>query len=260
MSKANRIRRQHAAAAASPGVSPVAAIFRRRAGRLVLLVGGMLVAALVVGAAILFNGPASSHPGTELLGTSDAVALVRGVPQRGTSLGRDDAPLTLRIYTEPQCPYCREWSASTFPVVVDNFVRNGKLRVEFRGMAFVSSDSVRGLRTLFALGEQNKLFEGESLLYANQGTEGSGWLSAAFLTRMVAAIPGVDTAKLERDISGKNVAAEIDKANAQASAAGVNSTPTIFVGHTGGALQRIALTSFDPSVTIDAINAAAGAE
>ena len=259
MSKANRIRREHAAAA-SPAVTSTMAIRRLGARRLVLLAGAMLAAALVAGAAILFNGTGSSGPAAELLGTSDAVALVRGVPQRGTSLGRDDAPLTLRVYTEPQCPYCREWSATTFPVVVDNFVRNGKLRVEFRGMAFVSSDSVRGLRTLFALGEQNKLFEGESLLYANQGTEGSGWLSAAFLSRLVAALPGVDAVKLERDISGKNVAAEIDKANAQASAAGVNSTPTIFVGPTGGPLQRIALTSFDPSVTIDAITAAAAAE
>ena len=258
MSKANRIRRQHAAAAPSPAATLTVAIRRLGARRLGLLAGAILVAALVVGAAILLNGTGSSGPAAKLLGTSDAVALMRGVPQRGTSLGRGDAPLTLRVYTEPQCPYCREWSATTFPVVVDNFVRNGKLRVEFRGMAFVSGDSVRGLRTLFALGAQNKLFEGESLLYANQGTEGSGWLSAAFLRRLVAALPGIDTAKLARDIAGKTVAAEIDKAGAQASAAGVNSTPTIFVGPTGGTLQRIALTSYDPSVTIDAIKAAAG--
>lgn len=252
MSKANRIKRQHEAAKAAAPATP-----RVATRRVALLASGMLVAAVVVTTAIILNGSRASDPSGQIVGATDAVALVRGVPQQGTSLGRDDAPLTLRVYTEPQCPYCREWDATTFPLVVADFVRSGKLRVEFRGLAFVSGESIRGLRTLLALGQQNKLFEGQSLLYANQGTEGSGWLSDVFLDRLVAAIPGVDRARLARDVAGKNVAAEVDRAAAQAAAAAVNSTPTVFIGPTGGLLKRIELTSFDPSVTIDAIKTAA---
>jgi protein-disulfide isomerase len=208
MSKSARIKAQHKAKVVRPTPvkrSPIAPI--------VAIAGVLLAAAVaVVLVIVLTSGSGSSKAQGPLPGSTAALTLFRGIPQHGTALGRPQAPVTLRVYVDPQCPYCRDWATRTFPTVVNDFVRSGKVRVEFRGLAFVGPDSTPGLLTLLALAKQNKLFQGEALLYANQGTENSGWLSTSFLDQLVSSLPGVDPARLAQDRDGATVTAEAGKA------------------------------------------------
>jgi protein-disulfide isomerase len=215
------------------------------------------LAVLVLGVAVAGN--LASRPGTPpatLPGAAAAAALFRGIPQQGTTLGRADAPLTLAIYVDPQCPYCGDWDRLAFPALVARYVRLGTLRAEFRGLAFVGPDSERGLRALLAAGEQNRLFEAQSLLFSNQGVENSGWLSDAFVSSLAASVRQLDVARLKDAVQSPSVDAAIAAIAAQQSADGVDSTPTILVGPTGGTLTRIDLSSLDAPGTIPAIEQA----
>jgi protein-disulfide isomerase len=80
-------------------------------------------------------------------------------------------------------------SRSAFATIVRDYVRPGKVRLVFSGMAFVGPDSERGLRFALAGGRQGKLWDTIHLLYASQGAENSGWVSESLLRESARRFP-----------------------------------------------------------------------
>jgi protein-disulfide isomerase len=79
-------------------------------------------------------------------GLQDALA---GVPQDGTRLGRDDAPVTIQLYEDFQCPACGQFARETLPEVVERHVEPGDVKLISETLVFIGPDSVpaaRGLR------------------------------------------------------------------------------------------------------------------
>ncbi len=75
--------------------------------------------------------------------------------------------------------------------------------------------------------EQNRLWNFVELLYRNQGTENSGYVTPAFL-RAIAKGAGVpDLARLERDRHAKHWAAPMARTETQARAHGFSGTPSL---------------------------------
>ena len=65
-----------------------------------------------------------------------------GIPQDGVALGDPDAPITLVEFADLQCPFCAEWAIEALPVYVEDYVRTGQMRIEFRPLTFIGNDSV----------------------------------------------------------------------------------------------------------------------
>ena len=81
-------------------------------------------------------------------------SLFAGIEQHGAALGSPKAPVTLVEYADLQCPYCAQWARDALPTLVEDYVKTGKLRIVFSGMAFIGADSDKALRTAIAAGEQ----------------------------------------------------------------------------------------------------------
>jgi protein-disulfide isomerase len=216
----------------------------------------MLVAGALVAASLLTGSDegVSPRPLPAALDSSETTQLLQGIPQRGAVLGRPDAPVTLVEYGDLQCPYCATWSRMALPELVRDYVRTGRLRIEFRGLAFLGPESETGLRAALAAGEQGKLWHVVDLLYRNQGPENSGWLTDETLRQVGAAVPGLDVGRM----LGRRPAmtAKVAKAQASATAAGVNGTPSFEVGPTRGRLQRVEISSLDADALRSAIESA----
>jgi hypothetical protein len=101
------------------------------------------------------------------------------------------------------------------------------------------------------------MFNLMELLYFNQGTENTGWLDDSIVDAAAASIPGVDVARFR---SARDSSSARDRARtyaSQATADGVQKTPTFLVGKTGGALHEVLLTSpADPAPLLAAIKKA----
>lgn len=151
--------------------------------RILAVVGGVVifVAALVVATQL---GHHSSKPSN-----------LSGIPQKGITLGSPTAKLTLVEFSDPQCPYCGDWARGVFPSLVKKYVRTGKLRIEYAGLAFLGTDSTRLLRLAYAAGLQNKLWDVVELEFARQGAENSGYATDAFIRGIVGAVPGLNANK-----------------------------------------------------------------
>jgi protein-disulfide isomerase len=227
-------------------------------GRGTLVVASVTLAALVavVVVVVFALGSKNSPPASATVtGGAGVEALLHGIPQQGTTLGSPKAPVTLVEFADPQCPYCGVWAREALPTIVNRYVREGKVQLVFEGMTFVGSDSVTALRTALAAGRQNKFWNVLELLFDNQGTENTGWVTDSLLRSIGATVPGLDTERMLADRGSTAVDRMIAQADSVARRAQVNSTPSFAVGRTGGPLRLIQVSNLSVSALAHAIDA-----
>jgi protein-disulfide isomerase len=198
-----------------------------------------LTAALIAVSIVGGRGSEAAPTATAADGSVTRKALFTGIPQDGIALGRPTAPLTLVEYADLQCPYCASWSRDVLPDVVERYVRSGRLRLEFRGLAFLGPDSDKALRAALAAGERDRLWDTVHALYERQGHENAGWVTDDLLRDL--APLGVD---LERTGSPWVERQLVEAANA-ARIAGVPGTPYFQVRHRGGQVQPLPVDSLE---------------
>ena len=227
---------------------------KRQASPRTLLISA---AVIIVAAAAIGIGVAVAGSGSSSLKDVSAVrALLKGIPQHGNVLGSPTAPVTLVEYVDMQCPYCDAFEKEVFPGLVRSYIRPGNVRMAIRPLAFIGPDSIRGRNAVVAAGRQNKFFNFMQLLYENQGTENTGWLNDAMVRRLAAAA-GLNVAKHDADRKSASVIKAAKAFDGLAKADRVHSTPTVFVGRTGGSLNEVQLNSpTDATSVVDAIQLA----
>jgi protein-disulfide isomerase len=195
----------------------------RPSGRVVVLAFGIAIAAAVALVAVALIGRGdSSAPATET-----PVVDLREIPQDGRTLGAPSANVTLVEWADPQCPACRFYTEEFFPTVVDEYVRPGRVKTEFRGFPFIGDDSLKGYRFVLAAGEQDKLWNLQEAMYRHQGGENDGWVTDDLIRELGADIPGLDVDQLFVDAERADIVAEVEGAAAAAQAAGIAGTPTL---------------------------------
>ena len=225
---------------------------QRSRSRLYLAAGvaAALAVAVLVLVTVLANSTktnATSPASSTLLGIADTTTMFTGIPQHGNVVGSPKAPVTLVEYADLQCPYCGEFARNALPTLIQQYVRSGKVRLEFRGLAFVGPESDVALRGALAAGAQNRLWNFIHLVYENQGTENTGWVTDSFIRNVASGVGGIDVSRLLTDTQSAAVTGKIAAAQQLATNDGVNSTPSFLVGRTGGALTRLTVTSLDPA-------------
>ena len=186
-----------------------------------------LIAASLVGAGTGESAPAPAPTGA-------ATALLSGIPQQGAALGRPDAPVTLVEFADLQCPYCAAWADGAFAELVRDYVRPGKVRIVFGGLAFIGPDSETGLRFVLAAGRQGKLWQSVHLL-ASQGAGelrlGDGRVPARPARRSPAWTPD---GRFGRHLAGDRFRAGRARSRRRSSEFG-NSTPSLRADRIGAA-------------------------
>lgn len=202
----------------------------------VLLIAAGLAAALI---AVSVTGAKDTSAPTAVHGVAATDALLKGIPQRGNVLGRPDAPVTIVEYADYQCPYCARWATDTFPAIVDEYVRPGKAKIVFQGIAILGEDSVTALQAANAAGRQNKLWQVSELLYHNQGEENAGWVTDDLLREIGASVQGLDVDAMMDERDSAAVATAMANAQGAAQSAGVTGTPSFEIGKTGGSMSQL---------------------
>jgi protein-disulfide isomerase len=215
----------------------------RRTYVVVGVLAGLVAATLIAASLLSASGGGPAAP-QKVFG-DDTATLLEGIPQKGPVLGRSDAPVTLVEFADLQCPYCAQWSQQAFPEIVQDYVLTGKVRLVFGGLSFLGGDSEQALRFAHAAGDQGKLWNVVHLLYANQGSEGSGWVTDGLLRGIGAAVPGFSTREAVDSTSSLSTEQQIADAAVLGRRLGVRGTPTFAAGRTGDDLSLVPVRSLD---------------
>ncbi len=244
--KSKQKRRVAATRTPPPPVRSKGAARARRASPRALAIGGGTVALTVIAivlAVVLSGGSASSglpkgyQPvgslAAGLPGAAEVNAELAGIPQTGTTLGWPFAPVTLTEYIDLQCPVCQQFETQVFPDIITKYVRSKKVKIVVKPWAFIGPDSFRGQAATLAAANQNKAFNFALLLYANQGTENTGWLTDKMIYQVAVGIPGMQITRLFDQRKSAAVQAAARQVDADAAANKVSATPTLFVGKPG---------------------------
>jgi protein-disulfide isomerase len=194
--------------------------------------GAIAVGIAVIAVAVLAGGAPSG--GDDIV--PPANPLPSGIPADGSTLGSTDAPVTVEVWADFQCPACGHFARETEPQLIRTFVASGQVKLVHHDFAFLGGgrsydESVEAAAAARCAARQGRFWDMEAWLFANQRGENGG----AFNRDRLAAIAervGLDVAAWTSCMdSGTEQAAA--RAETQVGAAqGVSSTPTIVVNGT----------------------------
>jgi len=145
----------------------------------------------------------------------------------GRVLGDPAAPVTVIEYADFQCPVCKRAETSIISRLEEDYILDGKVKIEFRMFPFLGQESWAAAQAAEAAREQGKFWEYHDALFNAQGRENSGAFRYDRLVELARQV-GLDVPLFEQTI-GKH----LDALQAESDGArehGVASTPTFFIG------------------------------
>ncbi len=101
-------------------------------------------------------------------GISDAQEIFGGVPQAGDRLGSSDAPVTIQIFNDLQCSSCRGDFLGTIPGLVNDYVRQGDVKLLYRHYSVSQSPQELGFYGAEAAAQQGYGWQYTYLFFRNQ--------------------------------------------------------------------------------------------
>jgi protein-disulfide isomerase len=163
----------------------------RRTKLMQLAAGAVFLAVAVIVALIVINGSSSDSAGEPTPEDASEVAqTLQGIPQHGMVLGAPSAPVELAEFGDLQCPVCKGYAEEILPGIIENQVKNGEVKIDFRNFTIIGPQSLPAGAGALAAGEQGHGWNYVELFYKNQGAENSGYADDAFL-KSIARAAGV---------------------------------------------------------------------
>ncbi|HEX5990008.1 MAG TPA: thioredoxin domain-containing protein [Solirubrobacterales bacterium] len=227
----------------------------RRTKLMQLAAGTVFLAIVVVVALIVVNSSSSDSAGEPTSEAGREIAgELRGIPQTGMLLGDPAAPVELVEFGDLQCPVCKGFAEEILPPIIENQVKNGEVKIDFRNFTIIGPQSVDAGAAALAAGEQGRGWNFVELFYENQGAENSGYADAAFL-EAVAKSAGVENlAKWNED--RKLLRPQVEETTEEARQLGFTGTPSFAVkGSSTQGLEPIGTPSSTEAIE-EAIEAA----
>lgn len=190
----------------------------------VFLVLAVVVVLIVVDAASNGSG---GDTNLEEVGTVDS--LLKGIPQEGLVLGKPSAPVELIEFGDLQCPICKAYSEEKLPQVIENQVRAGEAKIDFRNFTIISEESIPAGAAAIAAGAQGRGWNYIELFYRNQGEERSGYVTDEFMTAIAKGAGVKDIAQWNKERKNPQATKEVEKTFAEAQKFGFEGTPSFVI-------------------------------
>ncbi len=197
--------------------------------------------AVILGAAIiafaLIFGTGTNRPTDPKNPTAGTIPNAAELKMEGVPfIGEANAPVTMAVWFDYQCPFCKQFELTTIKQVHEEYVKQGKVKVVFKDLQFLGPDSITAAVFARAVWEAapEKYYEWHTAFMENQDNENGGFGDQASIEAMTRTIPNLDAERvitLAREKRGEYEKA-INASKAEAASLGINSTPIALIGTT----------------------------
>lgn len=190
-----------------------------------------LAGALLVGLLLVFQG--GTPKSVDLASLQTPVSMAPAGLADGRTLGRADAPVTLEVWSDYQCPACGQFAEIVEPILIRNYVSSGTLRIVHHDAAFQGArsgasydESVEAGAAARCAAEQEGYWPFHDWLFANQVGENKGAFRDERL-RAMATAAGLDVIAWDACRATGEQQAAVRTETGDGLAQGVNATPTM---------------------------------
>lgn len=146
-----------------------------------------------------------------------------------TTLGNAEAKVVIQAWEDFLCPHCKRWSTEVEPKIFTDFIKSGKVRLEFHQFPLQSHEPGASMAALASecAADQNAFWPYQDKLFSVQEQDQPAYeLSklTAYATEL-----NLDTSKFSQCMSSLKHQGEITASVNEAIKLGLNSTPSILV-------------------------------
>jgi len=216
-----RRERQRRSSGGSPWRSPM----------VLFTVGALVVGIVIIGFAFL-RPPADPAPIDDL---TSPVAQVPADLASGRTLGEPDAPVTIEIWSDFQCPACRTLAIDVEPPIISSFVEPGTAKLVYRDAAFQGQrgdgrydESVEAAAGARCAADQGRFWQMHDWLFTNWNGENEGAFRVERL-RSIAGAAGLELVAYDSCMAAGDKQTAVRGETQEGLSGGINSTPTLFV-------------------------------
>ncbi len=143
-------------------------------------------------------------------------------------LGSPDAPVEMVIYSDFECPYCRNFALVALPAIVAEFVHSGRLRIRYAyfPLATIHRNSVMAAKAAHCAGLADRFWSFHDYVYVRQ-PEWSGELAPDDLWIGFAENLGIDMEEFAACLGWEETHAAVENDLREALGLGATGTPTV---------------------------------
>lgn len=190
----------------------------------------VILAVLIAGAGGSLWYMSHARSAAQAMAAAAPLPVTDSGPPPSYVMGSDSAPVVVDDYSDFECPFCAELSILTEPDIRTHYIQTGIVRWRFHDRPLISIHP----RTMIAheaaacAAEQNKFWPMHDQIYFHQSEWVDGRNPEGKL-RSYASSLGLDMGRYDQCIKSHRYDARIRASAAQASALGIESTPTLFI-------------------------------
>jgi len=142
--------------------------------------------------------------------------------------GNPDAPIRIEEYSDFQCSHCASFYRTTEKELMDTYVADGSVYFVYNSFgSFMGPESAEMASAAYCAGDQGKFWEMHDVILSNQSTAQGG----ARLTQFAESLE-IDIDEFESCFDGNKHKSLIDQDMKDASASGVQATPSFVMTYT----------------------------
>lgn len=147
-------------------------------------------------------------------------------------LGDENAPVTMVIYEDYQCPFCQRFEQNTMPQIVSNYVDSGDVKVVWKDLPLPqlghewADPAARAMECVYRQDEA-AFWEVKKSVFDNQNVITSQ--SVVSDIKGYASQQGVSESAVQSCLDNENPMDEVNSDSQEARDLGVNGTPTIII-------------------------------
>jgi protein-disulfide isomerase len=184
-------------------VSELAATPIPRRGRVWVILALGLAFGLLVYLLIEISTKEAGRETVQVEGIGSAQSTFGGVPQAGDRLGSSDAPVSIQLFTDLQCGSCAAAFLEPIPVLVEERVRPGEVKLLMRHYSFARNPLEVGFFASEAAAAQGYGWQYTYLFFGNQDEADRFGIGEKFLESLAGSIGELDVGEwrdyLERE-------------------------------------------------------------
>lgn len=133
-----------------------------------------------------------------ITGTGAVQELIGGIPQLGERLGDDDAPITLTLFTDAQCPHCADYQAEVIDPLIEDLVRTGDATMVLKNFSLGAKEVTLGGIGVEAAAAQDHGWQYLEMFMRNQDQASTTGVDQDFLNEVAGATPQLDVTAWEQ--------------------------------------------------------------